>query len=358
MKNKCVLITGSDGLVGSECVEFFNKLGFSIIGIDNNYREKFFGKDASVLWNRERLKNSCVNYNHYDIDIVDSSKVEAIFKEYGNKLELIIHCAAQPSHDWAATNPVLDFQVNSLGTLNLLESAKKYSKDTPFIFTSTNKVYGDNPNKINLIETETRFTTTPKSHYKNGFNEEFSIDNTMHSLFGVSKLSADIMVQEYGKYFNMKTVCFRGGCLTGPNHSGTVLLGFLSYLMKCTISGEKYSIFGYKGKQVRDNIHSSDLISAFYEFYKKPSSGENYNIGGGLKNNCSMIEAIKLCEDIVGSNLNYEYLDENRKGDHKWYISDLRKFKSHYPNWNQKYTLHNTLEEIAEKNIKRWRKTS
>tara|TARA_B100000575_G_C23125522_1_gene652040 strand:- start:581 stop:1657 length:1077 start_codon:yes stop_codon:yes gene_type:complete len=356
MKNKYVLITGSDGLVGSECVEFFYKLGFSIIGLDNNYREKFFGKDASVLWNRERLKNLYTNYNHYDIDIVNSSKVEAIFKEYGDKLELIIHCAAQPSHDWAATNPVLDFQVNSLGTLNLLESTKKYAKDTPFIFTSTNKVYGDNPNKINLIETETRFTTTPESKYKNGFNEELSVDNTMHSLFGVSKLSADIMVQEYGKYFNMKTVSFRGGCLTGPNHSGTLLHGFLSYLMKCTISGEKYSIFGYKGKQVRDNIHSSDLISAFYEFYMKPSSGENYNIGGGLKNNCSMLEAIKICEDIVGSNLNYEYLDENRKGDHKWYISDLKKFESHYPNWNQEYTLHQTLEEIADKNIKRWRK--
>jgi len=358
MKNKYILITGSDGLVGSECVKFFSELGFPIIGIDNNYREKFFGKDASVLWNRNRLKNLYSNYNHYNIDIVDNSKVEPIFKEYGNRLELIIHCAAQPSHDWAAKNPVLDFQVNSLGTLNLLENTKKYSKETPFIFTSTNKVYGDNPNKIDLIETETRFTTIPQSEYEYGFSEDFSIDNTMHSLFGVSKLSADIMVQEYGKYFDMKTVCFRGGCLTGPNHSGTALHGFLSYLMKCTISGDKYFIFGYKGKQVRDNIHSSDLTSAFYEFYKSPSSGESYNIGGGLENNCSMIEAIKLCEDIVGNNLNYDYLDENRKGDHKWYISDLRKFKSHYPNWNQNYTLQQTLEEIAEKNIERWKKTN
>jgi CDP-paratose 2-epimerase len=356
MKKKYVLITGSDGLVGSECVEFFCKQGFSIIGLDNNYREKFFGKDASVLWNRERLKNLYENYYHFNVDITNNSDVESIFKEYGNKIELIIHCAAQPSHDWAAKNPLLDFQVNSFGTLNLLENTRKYSKDTPFIFTSTNKVYGDNPNKINLIENKTRFTTSNDSEYQSGFNENFSIDNTMHSLFGVSKLSADVMVQEYGKYFNMKTVCFRGGCLTGPNHSGTVLHGFLSYLMKCTVSKAKYTIFGYKGKQVRDNIHSSDLTDAFYEFYESPRSGEVYNIGGGLENNCSMLEAISFCEEIVGSKLNYTYSDENRMGDHKWYVSDLSKFKSHYPKWSQSYTLHETLEEIAKKNSDKWSK--
>ena len=223
MKKKYILITGSDGLVGSECVEFFSDLGFSILGIDNNYRKKFFGEDASVLWNRNRLKTKYKNYNHLNLDITNEKKIEQVFKGFGKQIELIIHCAGQPSHDWAATNPMLDFKVNSFGTINLLENTKKYSKETPFIYTSTNKVYGDNPNKIKLIENKKRYTTSKDSKYRNGFNEEFSVDNTLHSLFGASKLSADIMIQEYGKYFGMKTVAFRGGCLTGPNHSGTVL---------------------------------------------------------------------------------------------------------------------------------------
>lgn len=354
MKKKYILITGSDGLVGSECVEFFHDLGFSILGIDNNYRKKFFGEDASVLWNRKRLKSNYKNYKHFNLDVTNEKKIEELFKDFSNQIELIIHCAAQPSHDWAATNPLIDYKVNSFGTLNLLENTKKYSKDTPFIFTSTNKVYGDNPNKIELIENKKRYTTNKNSKFKNGFNEEFSVDNTLHSLFGSSKLSADIMVQEYGKYFDMKTVSFRGGCLTGPNHSGTVLHGFLSYLMKCTIVGKKYSIFGYKGKQVRDNIHSKDLIHGFYEYYKKPRSGEVYNIGGGIENNCSILEAIEVCEEISGKKLNYDYVKENRKGDHKWYISDLTKFKSHYPKWKQKYSVEDMLEEIASKNKARW----
>ena len=356
MEKKYVLITGSDGLVGSECVEFFSNLGYPIIGVDNNYRKKFFGDDASVLWNRKRLKNKYKSYNHKNIDISNMKSIESLFIEYGKQFELIIHCAAQPSHDWAATDPLLDFRVNSFGTLNLLENTKKYSRDTPFIFTSTNKVYGDNPNKIELIETDTRFTTPNNSLYKNGFNENFSIDNTLHSLFGSSKLSADIMVQEYGKYFDMKTVSFRGGCLTGPNHSGTVLHGFLSYLMKCTISSTKYTIYGYKGKQVRDNIHSRDLVKAFYEFFKNPRSGEAYNMGGGIENNCSMLEAIKICEEITGNQLKYDYDDKHRKGDHKWYVSDLSKFKKHYPNWSQSYNIAEMLQEIAEKNTYRWMK--
>ena len=323
MKKKYVLITGSDGLVGSECVEFFSNLGYPIIGVDNNYRKKFFGEDASVLWNRKRLKNKYKSYNHKNIDISNTSSIESLFIEYGKKLELIIHCAAQPSHDWAATDPLLDFRVNSFGTINLLENTKKYSKDTPFIFTSTNKVYGDNPNKVKLIEEATRFSIPNNSPYANGFDENFSIDNTLHSLFGASKLSADIMVQEYGKYFDMKTVSFRGGCLTGPNHSGTVLHGFLSYLMKCTISETKYTIYGYKGKQVRDNIHSKDLVKAFYEFFKNPRSGEAYNMGGGIENNCSMLEAIEICENITGNKLKYDYDEKNRKGDHKWSWSRL-----------------------------------
>ncbi len=354
MKKKYILITGSDGLVGSECVEFFSDLGFSILGIDNNYRKKFFGEDASVLWNRNRLKTKYKNYNHLNLDITNEKKIEQVFKEFGKQIELIIHCAGQPSHDWAATNPMLDFKVNSFGTINLLENTKKYSKETPFIYTSTNKVYGDNPNKIKLIENKKRYTTSKGSKYRNGFNEEFSVDNTLHSLFGASKLSADIMIQEYGKYFGMKTVAFRGGCLTGPNHSGTVLHGFLSYLMKCTVTSKKYTIFGYKGKQVRDNIHSKDLIEAFYEYYKKPTSGEAYNMGGGIENNCSMLEAIEMCENITGKKLSYDYVSENRKGDHKWYISDLSKFKSHYPKWRQQYTIENMLEEIASKNTQRW----
>ncbi len=354
MKKKYILITGSDGLIGSECVEFFSQLGFSILGLDNNFRKKFFGEDASVLWNRRRLKKMYPNYNHFNIDVSNQDRISKFFNEFSNQIELIIHCAAQPSHDWAARDPILDYKINAIGTLNLLENSRNYCYDTPFIFTSTNKVYGDNPNKINLIETKKRYSPIKDSKYINGINEDFSIDHTLHSLFGSSKLSADIMVQEYGKYFDMHTVSFRGGCLTGPNHSGTVLHGFLSYLMKSTVQGNKYTIYGYKGKQVRDNIHSKDLVNAFYEFYKKPKTGEVYNIGGGTENNCSMLEAIEICENITGRNLNYEYLDQNRKGDHKWYVSDLSKFKKDYPNWKQNYTIDQMLEEIFIENKKRW----
>ena len=347
---KYALITGSDGLVGSESVRYFSKLGFEIIGIDNNSRKKYFGEEASVLQNRHQLKQQIPQYNHLNLDIT-GNQVKQVFEKYGNNIKLIIHAAAQPSHDWAATNPFLDFNVNAYGTLNLLENTRKYCKDAVFIFTSTNKVYGDNPNKIEYEEKEKRYSPIKGSPYKNGFDEQFSIDNTMHSLFGASKLSADIITQEYGKYFGMKTVAFRGGCLTGGGHAGTMLHGFLSYLVKCVKSGTKYNIFGYKGKQVRDNIHSLDLVNCFYEFYNNPKSGEVYNIGGGYDSNCSMLEAIDMAESIVSKKLRYKYVDEPRKGDHKWYISDISKFKKDYPNWKISLNIEDIILDIYQ-NIK------
>ena len=347
---KYALITGSDGLVGSESVRYFSKLGFEIIGIDNNSRKKFFGEEASVLQNRHQLKQQIPQYNHLNLDIT-GNQLEQVFEKYGNNIKLIIHAAAQPSHDWAATNPFLDFNVNAYGTLNLLENTRNYCKDAVFIFTSTNKVYGDNPNKIDYVEKEKRYSPIKGSPYKDGFDEQFSIDNTMHSLFGASKLSADIITQEYGKYFGMKTVAFRGGCLTGGGHAGTMLHGFLSYLVKCVESGTKYNIFGYKGKQVRDNIHSLDLVNCFNEFYNNPKSGEVYNIGGGKYSNCSMLEAIDIAENIVSKKLRYEYIDEPRKGDHKWYISDISKFKKDYPNWKISLNIEDIILDIYQ-NIK------
>ena len=347
---KYALITGSDGLVGSESVRYFSKLGFEIIGIDNNSRKKFFGEEASVLQNRHQLKQQIPQYNHLNLDIT-GNQLKQVFEKYGNNIKLIIHAAAQPSHDWAATNPFLDFNVNAYGTLNLLENTRNYCKDAVFIFTSTNKVYGDNPNKIDYVEQEKRYSPIKDSPYKDGFNEQFSIDNTMHSLFGASKLSADIITQEYGKYFGMKTVAFRGGCLTGGGHAGTMLHGFLSYLVKCVESGTKYNIFGYKGKQVRDNIHSLDLVNCFNEFYNNPKSGEVYNIGGGKYSNCSMLEAIDIAENIVSKKLRYEYIDEPRKGDHKWYISDISKFKKDYPNWKISLNIEDIILDIYQ-NIK------
>ncbi len=351
---KYVLITGSDGLIGSESVKFFSRKGYSILGIDNNSRMKFFGKEASVLWNRSQLKKNNPNYIHFNYDIRNSKKVDKIFQDYKNDIVLVIHTAAQPSHDWAASNPKLDYEINSLGTLNLLESYRNNSPKASFIFTSTNKVYGDNPNKLDLVEDESRYKIRKGTEYEYGINESMSIDNTLHSLFGASKTSADILVQEYGKYFGLKTVSFRGGCLTGPSHSGTSLHGFLSYLMKCIVIGEKYTIYGYKGKQVRDNIHSSDLVKGFYEFYQNPKSGEVYNIGGGMDSNCSMLEAISIGEKIVNKEMHYEYSQTPRTGDHVWYVSDLSKFKKDYPSWNITYGIEEIMNEIYLKNMKRW----
>jgi CDP-paratose 2-epimerase len=350
------IITGSAGLVGSEAVTYFASLGMNVVGIDNNMRAKFFGEDASTNYVRERLIREVPGYRHYEVDIRDADGIGKVFAKYGNDIALIIHTAAQPSHDWAASDPNTDFTVNANGTSVLLEATRKFASDAVFIFMSTNKVYGDTPNYLPLVEKETRWEIETSHPYsKNGIPETMSIDRTMHSLFGVSKVAADVLVQEYGRYFGMKTGCFRGGCLTGPNHAGTQLHGFLAYLMKCAVSGATYTIFGYKKKQVRDNIHSADLIRAFHEFYKKPRSGEVYNMGGGRYSNCSMLEAIDLCEQISGKSMNSRYVDENRRGDHIWWISDLSRFQEHYPEWKLEYNVPQILQEIFEVNNERWR---
>jgi CDP-paratose 2-epimerase len=341
------LITGSAGLIGSEAVEFFSEKFDIILGIDNDMRAYFFGDDASTEWNNDRLKAKISKYKNYDIDIREFLQVEKIFKEYGNDIKLIVHTAAQPSHDWAAKEPLTDFSVNANGTLNMLELTRLHCPKAVFIYTSTNKVYGDNPNFLPLVELEERWEIDEKHPYfKEGIDENMSIDQTKHSLFGASKAAADILVQEYGRYFNMNTAVFRGGCLTGPQHSGTMLHGFLSYLMKCAITGDHYTILGYKGKQVRDNIHAWDLVNMFWNFYQNPRPGEVYNAGGSRHSNCSMIEAIKICERMTGKKMNYSYSNENRIGDHIWYISDVNKFKNHYPDWSYKYNLEDILSQI------------
>ena len=349
-----VLVTGSAGLIGSETVHYFAGLGFDIVGIDNDLRSHFFGPGASTSWNRDLLKEKYgTRYRHYDVDIRDRAAVENIFREYQSELVLVVHTAAQPSHDWAASDPHLDFTVNANGTLVLLEATRQYAPEAVFIFTSTNKVYGDTPNFLPLRELETRWEIEPGHPYECGIDESMSIDHSKHSLFGVSKVAADVLVQEYGRYFGMKTGVFRGGCLTGPSHSGAKLHGFLAYLMRCTITSESYSVFGYKGKQVRDNIHSRDLVDAFYHFYNNPRSGEVYNMGGSRHCNCSMQEAIVICEEIAGKKLQHTYIESARSGDHIWYISDVRKFQSHYPGWRYEYDLRAILEEIYEAQAQR-----
>ncbi|MCK6649090.1 MAG: NAD-dependent epimerase/dehydratase family protein [Bacteroidia bacterium] len=341
------LVTGSGGLIGSESVTFFSKKFDKIIGIDNDMRAYFFGKEASTNWNVNRIQESVSNYEHHSIDIRNYSELEKIFNQYGNDIKLVVHTAAQPSHDWAAKEPLTDFGVNATGTLHMLELTRKYCEKAVFIFTSTNKVYGDNPNFLPLVETETRWEIAETHPYfKNGIDEQMSLDNTKHSVFGASKVAADVMAQEYGRYFDMNVGIFRGGCLTGPNHSGAQLHGFLSYLMKCTLSGNPYTIFGYKGKQVRDNIHSSDLVNMFWHFYQNPKQGVAYNAGGGRFANCSMLEAITLCEKITGNKLNYSYSDQARSGDHIWYISDVSKFQKDYPEWKYEWNLENTLIDM------------
>lgn len=349
-----VVITGSAGLIGSQSVHFFAGLGFNIVGIDNNMRAVFFGDAASTDWNRQLLAEKYGDrYQHKSIDIRDREAIETLFQEYGSDIELIIHTAAQPSHDWAANDPHTDFTVNANGTLVLLEATRQLCPEAVFIFTSTNKVYGDTPNFLPLEEQELRWEISSDHPFQKGIDETMSIDNSKHSLFGASKVAADILVQEYGRYFNMKTVSFRGGCLTGPLHSGAKLHGFLAYLMKCTIEKESYTIFGYKGKQVRDNIHSYDLVNAFYHVYKNPRCGEFYNIGGSRHSNCSMLEAIAFCNEITGNQLSYEYSEDNRIGDHIWYVSDVSKFQDHYPDWQYKYALKDIFEEIYQAQVSR-----
>jgi CDP-paratose 2-epimerase len=343
-----VMVTGSAGLIGSETVKFYARLGYDVVGIDNNLREVFFGADASTAWNRAELEKSFANYTHFDSDIRDFPSVLSIFQKYGSAISLVVHTAAQPSHDWAASDPFMDFSVNAQGTLNLLEACRQVSPEAVFLFTSTNKVYGDLPNSLPLVELETRFELAPGHPWAEGIDETMSIDQCKHSLFGASKVAADVMVQEYGRYFGMKTGVFRGGCLTGPAHSGTQLHGFLSYLMRCCLSGKQYSIFGYQGKQVRDNIHSFDLVNAIHHFHQAPRSGEVYNMGGSRHANVSMLEAIDLCQEISGRKLDYRYLPENRSGDHIWWISGVGKFKEHYPGWDFSYDVRRVLDEIHD----------
>ena len=341
-----VLVTGSCGLVGSETVKFFISKGFEVVGIDNNSRLKFFGKDGDVNWVKKNLVKYYKNYIHQNIDIRNYKNLEKIFKKYKNSIKLIIHSAAQPSHDWAKTKPFIDFNINALGTLNLLNLTRKYSYDAPFIFMSTNKVYGDTPNLLPLNELNSRWEISKKHKYYKGINESMSIDNSIHSFFGASKSYADLIVQEFGKNNCLKTVSFRAGCITGPNHSGTKLHGFLSYLVKNTLLKKEYSIIGYKGKQVRDNLHSHDLINCFWEFYKKPKKGEVYNIGGGRFSNCSILEALNLVERHAKIKIKKNIIKQNRIGDHIWYISNLNKFKKDYPNWKQKYNTSKIIKEL------------
>ena len=343
-----VIITGSSGLVGSEAVDFFCKKGFDVIGIDNNLRKFFFGVDGSTKWVTNNLKKKNKNFIHFNVDIRNSSKLEKIFKKYKKNISLIIHCAAQPSHDYGKDHPIIDFNVNATGTLNLLELTKKICPNSPFIFMSTNKVYGDNPNQLKIYEKKTRWEINKKDKFYKGIDEKFSVDNCTHSFFGVSKTYADLIVQEYGRNIGLKTVCFRGGCITGPNHSGAKLHGFLSYLVKISLIKQEYSLIGYKGKQVRDNLHSHDLINCFWEFFKRPKRGEIYNMGGGRYSNCSIIEALNIVERLTKIEVKKKFIKKPRVGDHIWYISNLSKFKKHYPNWKQKYNTIKIIEELIE----------
>ncbi len=346
-KKKFCVVTGSTGLIGFETVKFFIKKGFHVIGIDNDLRKFFFGKAGSTIDNKKELIKNCRNYEHYNFDIRNKKKLIKIFKKNNNKIKIIIHCAAQPSHDWAYKDPFMDFDVNAMSTFSLLDLTKKFSPKAKFIFMSTNKVYGDNPNKLNLIEKNKRFELKKNDKFFNGINETMSIDSCTHSFFGTSKLSADLLVQEYGKNFGLKTVCFRGGCLTGPAHTGAELHGFLSFLVKTILKKKVYKIFGYKGKQVRDNLHSSDLVNAFWEFYKNPSNGAVYNIGGSRKSNCSILEAAKLIEIYSGIKPKFKYIKKNRTGDHIWWISNNDKFIKDYPNWQIKYDVKKIIKEMV-----------
>ena len=343
-----VLVTGSNGLVGSEASFFFLKKGYKVIGIDNNIRKKFFGNDGNTLWIKKKLLK-IKNYTQLYFDIRNKFELEKLFKKYRNELTIIIHAAAQPSHDFAKNNIFLDFEINALGSLNIFNNVRKYCPLSKVIHLSTNKVYGDNPNKIKLIEKKTRYEPVNKIYIKNGIGENFNIDNSIHSFFGVSKVYADLVAQEFGKNYGLKIGIFRAGCLTGPNHSGAGLHGFLSFLVKSCFLSRKYNIIGYKGKQVRDNLHSNDLLNAFWEYIKKPNAGEVYNIGGGKYSNCSIIEAVNIVQKKINSKINLKYIKKNRVGDHIWYISDLSKFRKDYPNWSISHNTNSIINEIIDK---------
>lgn len=349
------IITGSAGLVGSEAVSHFAELGLDVVGIDNDMRARFFGPEASTEWNRRRLEAELgKRYRHVKADVRDASAVDKVFTHHGRDIVLVVHAAAQPSHDWAAREPTVDFGVNATGTSNLLEATRLRAPEAAFIFLSTNKVYGDQPNQLPLVELETRWEVEDVHTYSSGIREDMSIDQCLHSLFGASKVAADVLTQEYGRYFGLHTACFRGGCLTGPRHSGAQLHGFLAYLMKCAVTKTPYRVFGYKGKQVRDNIHSADLVRAFEAFFRRPRSAEVYNLGGGRFSNCSMLEAIRLCDEITGTPLQWAYEDQNRIGDHIWWIGDNSRFQAHYPDWELQYDVRSILDEIYEYNRDRW----
>lgn len=347
---KKILVSGSSGLIGSEVSVFLASRGYEIHGIDNNQRAVFFGPPGDTRWNQQRLQSLLKNFHHHEADIRDRQTILKLFRDI--KPDVIVHTAAQPSHDRAAAIPFDDFDTNAVGTLNLLEAARQFCPEAPFIHMSTNKVYGDAPNRIALKELDTRWDYDD-ANFREGISENFTIDQSKHSLFGASKVAADVMVQEYGRYFNMPTCCLRGGCLTGPNHSGVELHGFLSYLVKCNLEGKKYFIFGYKGKQVRDNIHSYDVVRFMEEFIKTPRAGEVYNLGGGKENTCSILEAFSITSSFTGKAQVYEYVDKNREGDHICYYSDLRKMKNHYSNWGITINIKETVKQIVDAWIKR-----
>jgi CDP-paratose 2-epimerase len=350
-----VLVTGSGGLVGSETVEHFASAGRPVIGIDNDMRRYFFGAGASTRWKSDSLGTRFgSSYRHYDVDIRDAEALRPIFKEHARSLGAVIHAAAQPSHDWAAREPLTDFSINATGTLNMLELAREFCPDTPFVFTSTNKVYGDTPNRLPLEERPTRLELPVTHPWYDGIDESMSVDQSTHSVFGASKVAADVLVQEYGRYFNLPTACFRGGCLTGGGHSGAELHGFLSYVVRCALTGTPYTIYGYGGKQVRDNLHSHDLVGMFAAFIDAPRAGEVYNTGGGRATSVSVLEAIAMAREVTGREIQVTTVDENRVGDHRWWITSLRKFQSHYPSWRQRYDLQGTIQDIADQGRSRW----
>ncbi|MEM6522313.1 MAG: NAD-dependent epimerase/dehydratase family protein [Bacteroidota bacterium] len=342
---KKLLVTGSSGLVGSEVCRHFDNLGWTVVGIDSNQRAFFFGERGDTRWNQKRLEGELNNFQHIELDVRNREGILKTVKEVAP--DALVHAAAQPSHDKAADIPFEDFDTNAVGTFNLLEATRNYSREIPFVHLSTNKVYGDAPNSIPMIELETRWEYADEK-YLNGIPENFTIDQSKHSLFGASKVAADICVQEYGRYFDMPTCVLRGGCLTGPNHSGVELHGFLSYLVKCNLEGTRYTVYGYKGKQVRDNIHSYDISRFIEEFINSPRISEVYNLGGGKENTCSILEAFKISEKFSGRKMNYTYSKKNREGDHICYYSDLRKMKSHYPKWEVTVSLESTISQIVD----------
>jgi CDP-paratose 2-epimerase len=348
------VVSGSGGLIGSESVRHLVETGWEVIGLENDLRAQFFGPDASTAAVSRELVERYQEFRWLEIDIRDADAIDRAFSSATGRIELVIHAAAQPSHDWAAREPQTDFGVNANGTLNLLEATRRFCPDASFVFCSTNKVYGDTPNRLPLEDLQTRLELPEDHRYFKGIDTTMSIDRSTHSLFGVSKAAADLLVQEYGRYFDMPTVCFRGGCLTGPRHAGAMLHGFLAYLMKCVVTGTPYTVFGYGGKQVRDNIHSADLVACFEAFHRNPRSAAVYNIGGGRESNCSMLEAIEACERIAGRELEWDLSGENRIGDHRWWISDLSEFRADYPDWELRYGIEEILREIHGENVERW----